>query len=133
MKTSSNPTDESTSLSFTSFLTVLRSNSWRPPWGMGKYLRGRLNWCPFCRRLTVLLSLDRSVVTRSFCRHSAQIILSQSLDSISHGHFRLRSLAVDHFRSFCRHSAVTFDFDLVVTRLALLRSLDALFVVTRHG
>ncbi|KAG5383906.1 hypothetical protein IGI04_035376 [Brassica rapa subsp. trilocularis] len=69
-KTSPNPTDESSSRSFTSLLTVLGSNSWLPPWGMGKYLRGRLNWSPFCHRLTVLA--DRSLVV-------ARLDLSQSL------------------------------------------------------
>ncbi|WZZ77304.1 hypothetical protein YC2023_097876 [Brassica napus] len=70
MRPSLNPTDESSSRLFTSLLTVLGSNSWRPPWGMGKYLRGRLNWSPFCchstdeSSLDRRSSLDRSVVTR---------------------------------------------------------------------
>ncbi|WZZ49994.1 hypothetical protein YC2023_050101 [Brassica napus] len=64
MKTSPNPTDESSSRSFTSLLTVLGSISWRPPWGMEKYLQGRLNWSPFSRHFTDESSLDRRVVTR---------------------------------------------------------------------
>ena len=36
--------------------------------------------------LTDESSLDRRVVTRSFCRHSAQNVLSQSLRSISRGY-----------------------------------------------
>ncbi|KAF3606845.1 hypothetical protein DY000_02047631 [Brassica cretica] len=105
MKTSPNHTDESSSLSFTSLLTVLRSNSWRPPWGMGKYLRRRLNWSPFCRCSIVLLSLDRSVVTR---RRSFPCSLST------------RSLAVTRRRSFSRSRS---DRSLTVTRLNLTQSL----------
>ncbi|KAF3521015.1 hypothetical protein DY000_02061954 [Brassica cretica] len=68
MKTSPNPTDESSSRLFTSLLTVLGSKSWRPPWGMGKYLRGRLNW--ICCHSTDESSLDRRVVTQPTSRHS---------------------------------------------------------------
>ncbi|KAF2594042.1 hypothetical protein F2Q70_00044255 [Brassica cretica] len=70
MKTSPNPTDESSSRLFTSLLIVLGSKSWRPPWGMGKYLRGRLNWSPFCCHSTDESSLDRRVVTQPTSRHS---------------------------------------------------------------
>ncbi|WZZ14918.1 hypothetical protein YC2023_108007 [Brassica napus] len=77
MKTSPNPIDESSSRLFTSLLTVLGSNSWRPPWGMEKYIRGRLNWSPFCCHSTNELSLNRlfghslALITRcrSFSRH----------------------------------------------------------------
>ncbi|KAF2534538.1 hypothetical protein F2Q70_00029894 [Brassica cretica] len=134
MKASPNPTDESSSLSFTSLLTVLSSNSWRPPWGYGEVSSKKI------KLESVLSSFDRSVVTRPSCRHSAQIVLSQSLGSISRGH----SLALlTRRRSFCRHSIVLSSLDLlssldrsVVTRplcrhLKVLSSLDS-SVVTRQ-
>ena len=115
MKTSPNPTDEFSSRLFTSLLTVLGSNSWRPPWGMEKYLRGRLNWSPFCCHSTDESTLDQRVVTQptlwplAHSHHSAQIVLS-SLDlrvvtrstsrhSIDESSFDQRVLT----RLFCRH------------------------------
>ncbi|KAF3598738.1 hypothetical protein F2Q69_00034714 [Brassica cretica] len=80
---------------------------------------------------SVLLSFDRFVVTRPFCHHSAQIVLSQSLDSISRGHSaqiilvqslgsisRGYSLALlTRRRSFCRHLIVLSSLDRsVITR-----------------
>ena len=109
MKTSPNPTDESSSRSFTSLLTVLDSNSWRPPWGMEKYLRGRLNWSPFSRHLTDESSLDRRVVTRPTSHHS---IDESSLDR--------RVLT----RPTSRHSTVlsSLDHSVVTRRRAFSRS-----------
>ncbi|KAF2606392.1 hypothetical protein F2Q68_00045223 [Brassica cretica] len=108
MKASPNPTDKSSSHSFTSLLTVLGSNSWRPPWGMEKYLRGILNWSPFSRHLTDESSLDRRVVTRPTSRHSAD---ESSLD---------RRVVT---RPFCRHSTVLSSLgaerSLTVTRFDL--------------
>ncbi|KAF3502892.1 hypothetical protein F2Q69_00042432 [Brassica cretica] len=73
-----------------------------------------------------LSSFDHSVVTRPFCRHSAQIVLSQSRGSISRGH----SLALS--RSLARSLAVTRslssfgpDHSLTVARIDLSRSLGA--------
>uniref|UniRef100_A0A0D3A500 Uncharacterized protein n=1 Tax=Brassica oleracea var. oleracea TaxID=109376 RepID=A0A0D3A500_BRAOL len=90
-RTSPNPTDESSSRSFTSLLTVLGSNSWRPLWGMKKYLRGRLNWSPFFRHLTDESSLDRRVVTRPTSPHSTVLSSLGAERSLSVARLDLRN------------------------------------------
>ncbi|WZZ67284.1 LOW QUALITY PROTEIN: hypothetical protein YC2023_078654 [Brassica napus] len=116
MKTSPNPTDESSSRSFTSLLTVLGSNSWRPPCGMEKYLRGRLNWSPFSRHLTDESSLDRRVVTRPFCRHSTVLSSLGTERSLAVARLDLRS-------RLARSLTVTRSFSLLGIDLSL-RSLS---------
>ncbi|KAF2561080.1 hypothetical protein F2Q70_00018522 [Brassica cretica] len=120
MRPSLNPTDESSSRLFTSLLTILGSNSWRPPWGMEKYLRGRLNWSPFSRHLTDESSLDRRVVTRPTSPHSTD---ESSLD---------RRVVT---RPFCHHSTVlsslSAERSLAVTRSFSLLGADRSLAVAQ--
>ena len=138
MKTSPNPTDESSSRSFTSLLTVLGSNSWRPPCGMEKYLRGRLNWSPFSRHLTdessltrrVVTrptspnstdesSLDRFVVTRPFCRHSTVLSSLGAEHSLAAAPLDLRSCLAQSLAVTHSFSLLCADRSLAVAQISL--------------